>query len=197
MKATLVFRNLLMAVLFLPLIVAGEKSADEKTVVLYSFDDRDRQEWIGSNHFEGFMISSDWSSMGRYSLKGILAQQSPADWEPELCKFFRPDGESFSRYNAISVDVRHQSGNCDPGNGLQARIYLTDTYDNRIGQSQPVRISDQKSVVTMYLPDDLEEGIDPSRLNAVGRLSVQFLPCASSTGNIDVYIDNVTAQLAD
>ncbi len=178
---------------------AGNRLAaleEGRTVVLYSFDDRDRKEWIGSNHFEGFQIASEWSSTGDYSFKGILAQQSRTEWEPERTKIYRPYGEIYSRIHSIAVEVRHQTGDCNPGDGLQARIYMTDIHDNWIGQSEPVRISDRKTVVSIQLPQDLGKGIQPSRLNRVGRLSVQFLPCPSSTGNIDIYIYNVTGQLA-
>lgn len=171
---------------------ASESSQNNQEFdVLYSFENRDRGEWIGSNHFEGFLISDDWSSHGEYSLMGILKQQDPTHFEPEFTKIYQPNTRDLSAYKAIAIDLRHQEGDCDPGDGLHARIYLTGEDYNMIGYSEAVRVSTEIHTVTMNLPHDLLEGMDASSLEAIRRISVEFLPCDTATGNIAVFIDNI------
>ena len=164
---------------------------------LYSFDDRNRHEWIGSNHFEGFLISTEWSSIGTYSLMGILKQQDPTHFEPEFTKVYSPEGRDFSKYSEISVDIRHEEGDCDPGDGLYARIYLTGDDMNLIGVSKRFPVGTDKQTVTMNLPDDMLEDKDASELKSISRFSVEFLPCDSATGNIGIFIDNIKVYLAE
>ncbi len=165
--------------------------------ILYSFENRDRGEWIGSNHFEGFLITDEWSSHGEYSLMGILKQQDPTHFEPEFTKIYQPNTRDLSAYKAIALDLRHQEGDCDPGDGLHARIYLTGEDYNMIGFSEAVRICTEIHTVTMNLPEDLLEGMDASALESIRRISVEFLPCESATGNIGIYIDNIRGLKGD
>ncbi len=172
-------------------------SEEAEFEVLYSFDNRDRGEWIGSNHFEGFLISDEWSSHGEFSLMGILKQQDPTHFEPEFTKIYGPSLRDFSGYKAIAVDLRHEEGDCDPGDGLHARIYLTGEDYNMIGYSEAIRVCTETHTATINLPDDLLEGMDKSALEKVRRLSVEFLPCESATGNIALFIDNIRGLPAD
>lgn len=181
-------------------LAASEFNYDESEAnyeILYSFEDRNRHEWIGSNHFEGFLISTEWSSIGSYSLMGILKQQDPTHFEPEFTKIYSPKRKDLSKYEQLAVDIRHQEGDCEPGDGLYARLYLTGDDMNLIGVSKRYAVSTDKKTVRMQLPGDLLEDKDPSELEEISRISVELLPCDSATGNIDVYIDNIKGYLSE